>query len=216
MLKTLAKVSRTGVVLVGALAWMACTTEQPPPPTVTETGGTASQGVDMDIFLASARAALPPGDLAPSDLPAAESAGAQAVRRYCTTCHAVPSPRMHSATDWPIVLRRMWLRIDRVSGTFDIPVPTTAERAAMVPYFVEHAFQVSERNLPPGPGRALFMQTCSRCHALADPRQHASEDWIAVARRMRQHLEDMLGDTISTDDFAQIVLYLESVSRTTE
>jgi cytochrome c5 len=157
-------------------------------------------------------AALPPAGLTPDALPDPASPGAQALLRYCTACHALPSPAIHSATDWPAVVRRMWLRIDRVSGEFGVPVPNTAERAVLLPYLLEHALKVGDAELPAGPGREEFRATCSRCHELPDPRQHSPVDWVAVARRMNQHMEDMLGRTINREDFTRIVRYLETAS----
>ena len=171
--------------------------------------------VETGVFLASAAAGLPPGGVTAADLPDADSPGAKALGQYCTLCHALPAPAMHSATDWPIVLRRMWVRMDKVAKDFDIPSPSTAERAVLLPYLVEHALKVEKATLPAGTGRDAFAATCSRCHALPDPRQHSAPDWVAVARRMRQHSEDMLGQTIDQQRFAQIVLYLEGVSKQT-
>ena len=200
----------TAAMSLAALLCVACG-EGPQQRAETPAAGPPPQG-GTDLFVASAMAALPPAGVSAANLPDAESAGAKALLQYCATCHAVPSPAMHSATDWPRVLRRMWLRTDRVAGDFEILVPSTAERAVLLPYLVEHALKVEEAELPAGPGREEFTETCSRCHALADPKQHSPADWVAVARRMRQHAEEMLGITIDPDTFAQIVLYLERVS----
>ncbi len=165
------------------------------------------------LLLAATRVALPPSGVVPRELPDPGSPGAQAVEQYCTACHALPSPLIHSATDWPGVVRRMWLRTDRVASVFAVPRPTTGERITILQYLLDNSLKVSAGALPAGPGRDLFTGTCSRCHALPDPTQHSPEDWVAVVRRMTERMQQMLGERPKRDDFQRIVLYLESVSR---
>jgi cytochrome c5 len=157
--------------------------------------------------------ALPPAGVTLADLPDPGSQGAELISRYCTPCHALPSPASHSVTDWPVVLRRMWLRAERVDSSFGVPVPTNAERIVIQDYLLNNAFQVRRETLPGGPGRDLFMSKCGQCHALADPAQHSPEDWIAVVTRMRQRMEDMLGTQLTRDEYQRIILFLESASR---
>lgn len=210
----LSALSRPAAALMPLTAVMcAACAEGPPQQREEPVQATAGVTVSSDLFLASAMAALPPPGVTAANLPDPESPGAKALAQYCGGCHALPSPGHHSATDWPIVLRRMWMRMDRVAADFEYPVPSTAERAVLLPYLVEHALEVGRAELPAAPGRDAFMRTCSRCHALADPKQHSPSDWVAVGRRMRQHMEDMLGETIGADTFAQIVLYLERASQ---
>jgi cytochrome c5 len=133
-------------------------------------------------------------------------------KKYCTACHELPSPNAHSATDWPVIIRRMWLRTDRVAPDFEIPIPTSAERVMMIRYLVENALQVSDRALRAAPGRDAFSETCSRCHELPDPMQHPSQDWAAVVQRMAQHVEDILDDRLSGTEVRRITSYLETVA----
>lgn len=163
---------------------------------------------DDQLLLAATRVALPPAGMQAADLPDPDSTGAVLVATYCSACHAIPSPLMHSATDWPSVIRRMWLRTDRIEGHFGVPVPTPSERLVMVEYLIGNALEVRTAGLPDAPGREAFVSTCSRCHELADPSQHSSEDWVSVVRRMTGHMEDMLGEFLDQREFQEIVLYL--------
>lgn len=176
------------------------------------TGETATQ-IDR-LVLAAAKVALPPASITAEDLPDPESPGAVALRKYCVTCHALPSPGTHSATDWPGVVRRMWLRIDGVSDEFNLPRPTVAERIVTLRYLLDNALQVTAAELPGGPGRDRFTQTCAQCHELPDPSQHSPDDWVAVVMRMSQHMEQMLGQTVTRSQLEQLVSYLERASRT--
>lgn len=164
-------------------------------------------------LIAATMVALPPPGISRWDLPNPRAAGAETLVRYCTACHALPTPLAHSATDWPAVVRRMLLRIDRIDSAFGVPVPSSGERYVLMEYLLEHALRVTATDLPPGPGRALFSRRCSRCHDLPDPRQHAPEDWLSVAVRMARRSEQMLQETIPQDDVDRIVFYLDGASR---
>ncbi len=164
------------------------------------------------LLLAAAKVALPPPGVQPGDLPDPHSPGAQAVARYCSTCHNLPSPTLHSATDWPGVVRRMWLRMDRLPDDLKVPVPTAAERHYILDYLVTNALQVSGVILPAGPGRETFSQVCSRCHALPDPYQHSPEDWPTVVRRMEQRMVQMNVDLPQPPEIGAILTYLQNVS----
>lgn len=56
---------------------------------------------------------MPKSGISPADLPDGDSEGAQTFTKFCTQCHVLPSPKMHSAQEWwPIVERmafRMWI-----------------------------------------------------------------------------------------------------------
>jgi cytochrome c5 len=167
------------------------------------------------LLLASAKVALPPPGIAPTDLPDSKSDGARLLQQYCTACHELPTPLTHSATDWPSVTRRMWLRIDGLVGNYSVAVPTSAERVLILQYLIDNALNMSRVALPPGPNRVSFAETCSRCHELPDPRLYGYEDWIAVVQRMTARMQTMLGHAVTQEEYSNIVRYLEAVARTT-
>lgn len=162
------------------------------------------------LLLAAASVNLPAG-VAPAQMPEPASTEVQLLTKYCTPCHGLSHPTTHSATDWPVVMRRMWLRSTHLGAEFDVPIPTAAERLAMLNYMQEHALKVSSV-LPEGPGQDVFIATCGQCHDLPDPMQHSAEDWVAVVQRMSGRMETLLQQRLSQQDHARIVLYLESVS----
>jgi cytochrome c5 len=174
---------------------------------------TASAPIASDeLLLASASVALPPAGVVPAELPAPESGGAIALQHFCTACHALPSPAMHSATDWPSVVRRMWLRMERLDRRFAVPVPEVGDRIVLLDYLTGNALKVSEATLPDAPGRDAFEKSCSQCHELPDPKQHSPADWFVVVQRMRGHIEDILAGDLASAEVQQIVLYLERAS----
>lgn len=201
-------VGRRGVLAgLSAAALVACQAPEreaaDAPPATPQTGD--------DLVLASARVALP-APMAAADLPDPESQGAQLIARFCGVCHGVPAPSAHSATDWPVVLRRMWLRTELLDTTYHVPVADNAQRIVITEYLIANALQVSAGNLPDAPGRDLYVSTCGRCHGLPDVRQHAPQDWVAVVRRMNGRMQTMLNRSLTQDELQRIVVYLERAS----
>lgn len=198
--------------LAAAIVTSGCQTREPAKEAAQDQPAANAAGVNEQLILAAAAVALPPPGVTPADLPSPESEGARLVATFCATCHNLPSPMIHSATDWPSVVRRMWLRMDRLPPTFGVRAPSMQQRQAMLDYLIANALKVSGANLPQGAGRATFSQTCSRCHALPDPRQHSAADWPAVVLRMEQRMDQMKVDRPSPDSTQQILLYLGAVS----
>jgi cytochrome c5 len=164
------------------------------------------------LILAAAEVALPPPGVSPADLPDPNSEGAKDVAQFCTSCHNLPTPSAHSATDWPSVARRMWLRMGMLPPGLQVPVPSEEQRQAILNYLLAHALQVSGASLPPGPGRETFSETCSQCHQLPDPRQHSQADWPVVVQRMYSHMAQMKVAPPSQAGVTQIIAYLQQVS----
>jgi cytochrome c5 len=172
----------------------------------------ASEAPADRLLLASARVALPPAGQRLEDLPDPASNGAQGLQSYCTACHALPNPAMHSATDWPSVIRRMWLRMDLLEPPFQVPVPELGDRLVMLDYLTANALRVNQSMLPAAPGGDAFQLECGRCHELPDPGQHSSQDWYVVVRRMNQHMRDILGRELTSEQIDSITRYLGTVS----
>lgn len=202
------------VGLVGVGVWIAVSAcrQSPPPPADSAMAGHGLSRQD-ELLLAAANIALPPPGMTPADLPEPNSRGAQLVAQYCAQCHSLPTPQMHSATDWPSIARRMWLRTEWLSPTLDVKVPTMAERFAMLDYLTANALRVTAANLPAGPGRETFELVCSRCHALPDPHVHSPADWPVVFSRMQQNMERMKVAPLTRSQTADILLYLQSAER---
>lgn len=161
------------------------------------------------LLLASAKAGLPPPGFLPESLPAAGSPGAQLLVTYCAQCHDLPSPMTHSATDWPGVARRMWLRMEHLPAGFTVSVPDEGSRAALLEYLMTNGLKVSASTLPAGRGRIEFSRICSRCHALPDPRVHSPQDWLAVFMRMERNMERMNVSQPTRDETTEILGYLQ-------
>lgn len=197
---------------VMALAAMGCSKPAPavPPPAEPAPAPSADARADA-LLLAAAKIALPPPGIGPGDLAEPASEGAKLLVQYCAQCHPLPSSRMHSATDWPRVLRRMWLRMDKLPDSLHIITGDEGVRGTVLAYLTANALQVSGEDLPPGPGRTEFAVTCSRCHALPDVKIHSSADWPSVFMRMERNMERMNVRPPTQDDGGKILLYLQRV-----
>ncbi len=79
---------------------------------------------------------LPPG-IDAADLPDPQSRGARLMARYCTQCHDLPSPVLHS--EWPKVFARMDRRMKMMSRMGSILRPTNQERPVILNYLRRHA-----------------------------------------------------------------------------
>lgn len=165
------------------------------------------------LILASAKIALPPPGIAQADLPEPESHPAALLAQYCTQCHELPLPAMHSATDWPRVVRRMWLRMDRLPDSMGIQAPDEGDRGVVLSYLMSNGLMVSGAELPKGAGREEFAVVCSRCHALPDIRNHSARDWPAVFQRMERNMERMNVMPPTSDQTNRILLYLQAVAQ---
>ena len=200
------------LVGLGTLALIGC--RQSPPAQSAASDSAAASGVDRrdELLLAAAKVALPPAGIAAADLPDPASQGAQLVARYCAQCHELPSPLAHSATDWPSVARRMWLRTEYLPPSLGVQVPNMSERYVMLEYLTTNALKVSGSVLPEGRGRAAFAEVCSRCHALPDPRVHSAEDWPTVVVRMERNMERMRVPPAGAQT-ADVLLYLQTAAR---
>lgn len=84
--------------------------------------------------------AMPRG-VDPMQLPEPQSAGARLVNQYCTQCHGLPTPALHSAPGWPPVVGRMNARMQwmRQNSGMAIAAPTPEELKAILAYMQTHA-----------------------------------------------------------------------------
>ncbi len=161
---------------------------------------------------------LPPG-IEPEDLPEPDSKGAKLLVRYCTQCHNLPSPSMHTSQEWPEVARRMFNRLSWMSGMKEewmgmmwMKAPSANEQKDIVAYLKAHSLKSITPDLvplPESPGAESFKNACSQCHALPDPKLHTAEEWPAVVERMRVNMKIMDKPVITDQEKEKIITYLE-------
>ena len=77
----------------------------------------------------------------PATLPQPHSEGARLMQHYCTQCHGLPGPGLHTAAGWPTAVARMAAR-ERMMSDQDmmgIQAPSAKEQATLLAYLRKHA-----------------------------------------------------------------------------
>ena len=183
-------------------------------------------------LVASTGTGLPPSSYRLADLPEPGARGAALQQVYCVQCHGLASPRMHTAAEWPILLRRMFMRArtlqdrlggSRIEGTVSemliaglqsANIPTREDEDSLVAYFIRHGLPAAEPGeIGDGPEARLYTKVCSRCHEVPSPTAHGPEGAEALVARMIGMM-DMLGmESPDESQREQIVDYLREAGR---
>lgn len=155
---------------------------------------------------------LPPG-IDPKLLPDPQSAGAGALERYCSQCHNLPGPGMHTVAEWPEIVARMTERMRMMNGMMGgVVAPTQAETDTLLRYLQAHAQRPIDAkrysDLDSPAGRS-FQATCAQCHALPDPAQHSAAQWPGVVARMQHNMAVMGRPAPDPETLARIMAFLE-------
>lgn len=156
------------------------------------------------------------------DLPDAESSGAKLLQHYCTQCHDLPGPGIHTANEWPAVVGRMLDRMRMMSkrGMMlmmpDIDMPSTTESETLIAYLRQYAQQPidpSQYTDLESPAGKLFQTTCAQCHALPEPKQHTANEWPDVVKRMTGNMQAMNVPVPDSQTLDGILGYLKKHAR---
>ena len=154
----------------------------------------------------------------PASLPQPHSEGAELLQHYCTQCHDLPGPGLHTAAEWPAVVERMAAR-ERMMSEHDmmgIQAPSEEELATLLAYLQQYAEiplnKATAKELGTPAGKA-FSETCSECHALPDPAQHTAADWPAVVLRMKRHMVAMGKPVPAQSTLDAIGTYLQKYAK---
>ncbi|MDA8421993.1 MAG: c-type cytochrome [Nitrospiraceae bacterium] len=181
-------------------------------------GGMMGRGGMKEMMQRMMPDMLPLG-ITPEDLPLPDSPGAKLLVRYCTQCHNLPSPAMHTAEQWPGVTSRMFSRMSMMSamiGMMNVELPSSEEQQAIVSYLKTNAMKSlspSELPAPGSQGAVLFKETCSQCHPLPDPKLHTADEWPKVVDRMQSNMRSMGKKIITDNEKTEVVGYLTRYGR---
>lgn len=152
-----------------------------------------------------------PKGIAYSTLPDANSSGAKLLSKYCTQCHDLPAPGMHTKQEWPIVIHRMTQYIDTMHVFHNIK-PRYEELKAIQSYLEQHAqIAIDPAQYPDlnGPDGIAFKDTCNQCHMLPEPKQHTQTEWPHVVKRMLKNMKMMGKNLPEQDQVDMITGYLQ-------
>lgn len=183
-------------------------------------------------LLASVGTGLPPTSYRLEDLPEPGSRAVGLQQAYCLQCHGPASPRMHTAEEWPVLVRRMLARgaalHDRLGGprteglvdemlmaglrTAVLPSPEDAD--SLIAYFRRNALPAATPGeIPDSPEARFYVAQCSVCHETPSPAAHGPEGAEALVGRMSA-LRGMLGMKGLTEaEKSRIVAFLLQMSQ---
>jgi len=175
---------------------------------------------------------LPPS-IAPDELPEPRSEGARLTARYCVQCHYLPSPQMHSADKWTVIVVRMVWRM-RGKGNLGtlmkemmdrVEAPGDEEVRTLTAYLRRHGQREMDPMHPALKSEAgqMFTIACTQCHALPDPKRHTAREWPLVVERMKRHMA-WANTVVGSDEFrttpvldtTEIVRFLERQARSAD
>jgi len=172
---------------------------------------------------------LPPS-IGPSELPEPYSEGARLITRYCVQCHYLPSPQMHAADKWTVIVVRMVWRM-RGKGNLGaimkdmmdrVKAPDDGEIRVLTAYLRKYGQPEMDPMHPALKSEAgqIYTIACTQCHGLPDPRRHTAREWPSVVERMKRHMawaNTVVGvDELRTTpvlDTAEIVRFLQRHAR---
>jgi len=180
-------------------------------------------------LISSVGAGLPPANFEAADLPDPGSRGAGLIEAYCDRCHWLPTPQMHAATEWPVLLRRMQMRAQTLSerlggplteglmgeyvlaGMATAAIPSEENLQVMLEYVQTNALPVAQAGeLGETEEDAFYRQRCSACHEVPSPAAHTASEWPAVVGRMRANAALMDVVPLDEEETARISAYLQS------
>ena len=188
-----------------------------PPQVMGQNSDMLDQGIMKALMKQMIPDRLPPG-IAPEKLPEPNSLGAKLLQKYCIQCHDIFSPRMHSAEKWSSVFQRvswhmqMMPRGKKMGRMIQIETPSPQEGTELLTYLKRHSLHAADQSKLEHldtPSGMAFIQTCSQCHALPDPKQHTSQEWPGVTTRMNQNMQLMHKPLIQPKEEALIVQFLQ-------
>jgi len=81
----------------------------------------------------------------PAQLPEPQSKGAKLINHFCTQCHGLPTPILHSKPGWPPVITRMGVRMDWLTNNnskMGIFAPSPEELKTITDYMQKHAAEL--------------------------------------------------------------------------
>ena len=85
-----------------------------------------------------------PSGIDAADLPDPKSRGARLMAHYCIQCHDLPSPVLHTSSEWTKVFARMDRRMKMMSQMGSILSPTDQERLVILSYLRRHAADATQ------------------------------------------------------------------------
>lgn len=159
-----------------------------------------------------------PKGVDPNDLPDAESRGATLLTLYCAQCHDLPTPAMHSSSEWPAILRRMQshLQASKNGMLRHVIMPPKKDWPRLENYLAANAQAsldpLKYDDIDTAPGQT-FVATCSQCHTAPSSESHTKSEWPRVVLRMKANMRAAEVPVPAQTTLLQIIDFLQLHSR---
>lgn len=180
-------------------------------------------------MISSIGAGLPPSSFGIEHLPEPGARGAALLQAYCVQCHWLPAPQMHAAHEWPLLLRRMYMRASTLrermggpltkgtmgeilmSGMSSAEVPSASDQDSLLAYLQRNALPTTERGeLGDDPDAMFFVERCSICHETPSPAAHPASEWAVVVGRMQGNMVWNGVRPLGEAEVGRVVRFLQS------
>ncbi len=157
------------------------------------------------------RIVIPSFGLTADQLPDPQSKGAVLFASYCSQCHNLPSPKMHSTNDWPVRFEKMMDHALLMAGASPgVKTPADKEKKEIVSYLEKNGFRDLPANSPlrAEPEAFNVVWFCSVCHAVPDPDQFPAKEWSKIVDRMNSYRKKQGREEMSNSDRKGIINFL--------
>ncbi len=144
-------------------------------------------------------------------MPEPKSESAILFKKYCSQCHNMPNPVMHSALEWPVVFQRMVRHARTIGTTFEgIAIPTVHERQKIIGYLQRNGLKALPDDAPSlkSAEATQFLWFCSTCHAPPDPTLHTPKEWKKVVKKMNKSRTGSGRPAMSKTEIGKILKFL--------
>ncbi len=152
-----------------------------------------------------------PFGLTADQLPDPQSKGAALFASYCSQCHNLPSPRMHSTGDWPMRFEKMMDHALLMAGaSSDVKIPVDKEKKEIVSYLEKNGFRGLPANSPLRGEPQVFnvIWHCSVCHDVPDPDQFSAKEWGKIVDRMNIYRKKQGREEMNNTDRKAVINFL--------
>lgn len=152
-----------------------------------------------------------PGGLTAEKLPEPDGRGARLFASYCSQCHNLPNPKMHSTDDWPIMFEKMTEHARLMAGLNpDIKMLVPNEKVEIISYLTRNGFVALPGNaaLLKEPEAFGVIWFCSVCHAIPDPKQFSPQEWSKIVDRMNDYRNKQGREEMTKSDRNAIINFL--------
>ena len=144
-------------------------------------------------------------------IPERESKGGSLFNKYCSQCHNIPNPVMHSGNEWPMAFERMVRHARTIGTTYEgIALPTLQEKKEIITYLQRNGLKALPEDDPSlkGAEAIQFLWFCSTCHAPPDPILHSPKEWKKVVEKMNKNRTSSGRSTMSKTEIDKILKFL--------